>query len=472
MRIFMKKKLMPLLLLSGAMLLAACGQTSSSTTSSADSSQTQTSTQDSSTQSSIEEKGYVLNVSITATEDWSLSNEEYAKFSVDFYVGGKKVEKAEENAQVVARITIAEGATFRIGKVQIIGRAGENKIDIDYTPDEANRAYAFKMPKAQVIFLLKLDKIPDLSMSPKDMKLNEARTEFSDGTFTSAYHKDSKAEETSFKVGGGSEITASKNLKTITFTSAKPGLVRIRWKAGSKETTRTGYFIQASETGEIGQVIGLAPFSLDEAGNAAWRTDKYVIPAAGKYYLAFNASAAVSMLNVYYDETKSQNDVAPVAEDMGEPYRFDASRAIITSENGFAQEHAIGKYTFSAGVVGRSYGKIEYDDGDGKIPHYSVYELSDGETMKFASPGAGTLSILLTGRNPKGEDGTAKDSKLTCTDAEGKKIGFEDGVYTVPSSEVNKKIYSASVLLGGAEATYTFTAEGKVAIYLAEFDAI
>ena len=486
----MKTRFIPLFMLSASMLLAACGAPQKNSGSSVASSEPGTSSvtptsspaessepakessepvkESSVEESSLEEeKGEKINTIIVSVDE-ELSEDETAKFTLKIFVGEKEVTKAEAGANVTVKLTIAEGATFRVNKFAV-KTIGETPATVETAPGTQANVWNFVMPaEGEVKATLSLEKIPDVEFDGTKMVQKETGGEFSDGFFTSSYHKDSKVDGTSFKVGGNSEITSSKNKKTITFTAAKAGKIRLKWKAGSKEATRAGYLIQAAEDGSIGRYLGLAVFKLDDAGNAAWRTDTYVLPSAGKYYIAFNAAASVNIINIYYNETLGEKDVAPIAENMKSADDFNALYAIPSSDKGFAADKTIGNYTFSKGVVGKSYGKIEYTDAAGvKTPHYSVYEVGAGKTMKFNATGAGTMSMLISARAAKGEDGTAPTSDFVVTNAEGAEIEGTN-LKALESSEVKKKIYAASVAFDAA-GVYTFTASEKVDVYVASF---
>ncbi len=312
------------------------------------------------------------------------------------------------------------------------------------------------------------------------MQNSEDNLTQTDGHFT-VYKKDtadksgvdSTTAPTQVKISGNSEFKTSGPIKAIKFVTTKAGKLCIEWKAGTKgETMRVGYIIKADANGMIEKTVGRNIMTVSDEGEheANWDSSEINLPEAGTYYIAANSAISVRKAEVYYDSTITT--LTPVNEVGTDANVLNATLSLPTSASGYTAEKVFGNYTMGIGVQSKFYGKIaaaSIDGDDTRIP-YSCFEFADGETMKFTAPGAGTLTVLLTGRSAKDADGNYPTSSFICKKGETEVTASDNKNKDMVSSSKTKQFYTATFTLSAGE--YAFTSTNVTDVYYASFNEI
>ena len=479
----MKTRLLHVLSLASLMLLAGCGQSTTSSVASSSSAEETSSTASSVTETSSvaststkEEESSVVASSVQATtyEASTLVTVDVPSKGVTDYASVTMTGSTTGAATAfVAGETVTITATpiekYTVADIIV---ALKDETAVETTASEGK--YTFTMPEGAIDVEIEVVRTADYTLDASKLVESTDQKTISDETVT-VYRK-SDASDTAKTTVDGSTIKISGNTefgnklgKLVAFNATSAGHVYVKWKSGtSNETERCGYLIKPNSSSKIEKTYGYQNFTVKDDGKANWEESLFVVPAAGTYYLAGNASYAVGDLKLYYDSAYGEDDV-PAFNEQGETLdELNGTYAIPTSDAGYASEHVIGNYTFGVGVTAKFYGKI---DSTEPIV-YSCFELEDGETMKFNASAAGTLSLRVTGRSGKDAAGEYPTSTLTAVNASGTAATItgipETGMI---SSSKTKTWYNLSVQFTEAGA-YTFTAGNVVDIYSANFAPI
>jgi hypothetical protein len=262
--------------------------------------------------------------------------------------------------------------------------------------------------------------------------------------------------DTSIKTNGTSDI--GKNTHYLSFTTTGAGSLTLTSKTGSK-ITRNLYAAKAVDGGGF-SVIAMTKDFYNSDGTYTGGDLTCNLVQVGTYYIISSGNISISALSVSYDT----NNVTTVEPTPLSPQATDANvfapmdwypKAVESGENfGLWSLQGTGSYL-----------KMQGDRTiNSDAAHSMALDLAVGDSLIFASPSSGSVTVFAEANVDTGLLGT-----FTVTDPSGSPLTIDHPTFT--SSKDDAKTPS-SVIFNVSGGNYTIHSDVEAIVFLARFDAV
>lgn len=275
-----------------------------------------------------------------------------------------------------------------------------------------------------------------------------------------------KTDGSTINTSGTSEV----DKKTIKVIATAPGYLEFaNLRTGSSGDTRNLYLAQmdSNDPTVVSRYIArqICDYNPENSNKPINYDPVFSIPAAGTYYLMSNAAVKFESVSLYSYSEKT-DVVDGIDETMPTGALFDAHYAAPTATD-YTEAHAFGtSLTANVGAEVRFHGKI-VNDTDSSITYYNSLYLEANDSFTYTADGAGTLTVTALGRN---SDKTTVTT-LTGADAAGTAVTTDTETPFNVKGGASETALSQQFSLDAA-GSYTFTADGVLAIYEISWTAL